>query len=150
MPRIPVIDRFRGDNEQSFSTWILMFEAQMNALGTADDKKRETLSCCLEKAAFSTATTATVANNDNELRQALQERYSGDEYKCALELKLRHLKFNPGTRINSFVHELKSVIRELYNITDTTAVDLLAQNHVLARLDLNTRTGENFATDRYL
>ena len=37
--------------------------------------------------------------------------------------------------MNSFVHELKSVIRELYNITDTTAVDSIAQNHVLAQLD---------------
>ena len=83
--------------------------------------------------AFSTATTAIVANND--LKQALQERYSGDEYKRALELKLRQLKFKPGTRINSFVDEWKSVIRELYNIIDTTAVDLIAQKNVLAQLD---------------
>ena len=35
MPRIPVIEKFRGDNDQSFRIWLSMFEAQMQALGTS-------------------------------------------------------------------------------------------------------------------
>ena len=101
-----------------------------------DDKKRETLLCCLEKGAFADATASIAEDNEiiyDQLKQALRVRYSGDEYKRALELKLRNLKFKPGTRINSFVHKLKSAIRELNNITDNISVDLIAQNHVLAQ-----------------
>ena len=38
MPGLPKIAKFRGDNEQSFKTWILQFEAQVKALGHEDTK----------------------------------------------------------------------------------------------------------------
>ena len=138
MPRIPAIERFRGDNEQSFGVWVAMLEAQMNALETADDKRRETLLCCLQRSAFATATAEITENNEityDELKDALKTRYSGDDYKRPSEQRLRNLKFKPGMKINLFVHDLKTVIKELYDIVDTNAVDLIAQNHVLAQLD---------------
>ena len=140
MPRIPATERFCGDNEQSFSVWIAMLEAQMGALETADDRKRETLPCCLERSAFATATATAEITENNEityaqLKYALKTRYSGDDYKGSLEQRLRNLKFKPGMKINLFAHDLKTVIKELYDIVDTNAVNLIAQNHVLAQLD---------------
>ena len=138
MPRIPVTECFRGDNQQSFGVWVAMLEVQMNALETADDKKRETLPGCLERSAFATATAENTENNEityDELKDALKARYSGDDYKRSLEQRLRNLKFKPGMKNNLFVHDMKTVIKELYDIVDTNAVDLIAQNHVLAQLD---------------
>ena len=42
MPKIPKIEKFRGDNEQSFTTWIKQFEAQCIVLEVAqeNDKKK--------------------------------------------------------------------------------------------------------------
>ena len=77
MPRIPVIDRFRGDNDKVFRRGYQCLKLRWTHLVSADHEKRETVLCCLEKANFSTATTAIVANNDltyNELRQVLKPR----------------------------------------------------------------------------
>ena len=137
MLRIPATERFRGDNEQSFGVWVAMLEAQMNAVETADHTKRETLLCCLEMSAFATATAEITKNNEitYELKDALKTRCSDDDYKRSPEQRLRNLNFKPGMKINLFVHDLKTVIKELYDIVDTNAVDLIAQNHVLAQLD---------------
>ena len=43
MPRIPNIQKFRGDNSQSFLNWIRQFEAQLAANGIEDDRKRDVL-----------------------------------------------------------------------------------------------------------
>ena len=132
---------------------MAMFKAQLQVLEIVDDKKTETL-CCLEKGTFADATASIAENNEityDQLKQALRVRYSGDEYKRALELKLRNLKFKPGTRINSFVHELKSAIRELYNVTDNISVGLIAQNHVLAQLDSTIqKTSQDPAVNGYM
>ena len=138
MRRIPAIEKFRGDNDQSFRIWLAMLEAQMQALGTEYDKKRETLLCCLEKAAFQLATATITADNEmthDGLTTVMRERFCGSEYKRLLEVKLRNLKFKPGTKINSFIHELKNVIQELYDVTDPVALDLIAQNHILAQVE---------------
>ena len=55
MPSLPKVEKFKGDNRQSFNQWILMFEAQLTVLETADNKKRETLLCLLDGNAFTTA-----------------------------------------------------------------------------------------------
>ena len=104
MPRIPAIERFRGDNEQSFSVLVAMLEAQMNALERVDDKKRETLLCCLERSAFAIATAETMENIEityGQLKDALKTRYSGDDYKRSLEQRLRNLKFKPGMKMKT-------------------------------------------------
>ena len=65
-------------------------------VGTEDDKKRETLLCCLEKAAFQLATATITADNEmtyDGLTTALRERFCGSER--SLEVKLRNLKFKP-------------------------------------------------------
>ena len=40
MPKIPSIKKFKGDSEVSFNKWILQFEAQSDALGVENNKKR--------------------------------------------------------------------------------------------------------------
>ena len=55
MPSLPKIEKFKGDNQQSFKQWILMFEAQLTVLRTEDEKKRDTLLCLLEGNAFTRA-----------------------------------------------------------------------------------------------
>ena len=74
MPRILATERFHGDSEQSFGVWTSMLEAEMDALETADDKKRENLLCSLERSAFATATAEITENNEttyNQLKDAL-------------------------------------------------------------------------------
>ena len=114
MPRIPATERFRFDNEQSFSVWVAMLEAQMNALEAADDKKRETVLCCLERLAFATATAEITGNNEityDELKDTLKTRYLGDDCKRSPEQRLRNLKSKPGMKINLFAHDFKTVIK---------------------------------------
>ena len=52
MPGIPKIQKFKGDNSQSFKMWILEFEAQCTALGHDKKNWRELLQCNLEGKAF--------------------------------------------------------------------------------------------------
>ena len=40
MLKIPSIKKFKGDNEVSFTKWILHFEAQSDALGVENNKKK--------------------------------------------------------------------------------------------------------------
>ena len=55
MPRIPSIKKFRGDDEVSFSQWLLQFETQLGVLGINSSQNRQMLLCCLEGSAFSYA-----------------------------------------------------------------------------------------------
>ena len=64
MPRIPNIQKFRGDNSQSFLNWIRQFKAQLAANGKDDDRKRDVLLCCFDEAAFMILSSET--ENDNE------------------------------------------------------------------------------------
>ena len=139
MAQIPKnVTKFKGDHDQSFTLWIQMVEAQMAVLGTRDDKKRDTLLCLLESSAFVNATSAIAANNAltyDGLKDFLREKYCGQDYKRSLEQKFRNLRFKPGSAINNFISEISCLITDLYGITDTTAVDLIAQNHVLPSLE---------------
>ena len=106
MPRIPSIKKFSGDDEVSFSQWLLQFEAQLGALGINADQNRQMLLCCLEGRAFSYTAQQIGTNNlaYNDLKNVLVERSTGEDYKRNLETKLRNLKFMKGTNINLFAH----------------------------------------------
>ena len=45
MLSLPKIEKFKGDNQQSFKQRILMFEAQLTVLGTEDEKNATR--CCV-------------------------------------------------------------------------------------------------------
>ena len=131
------IKKFTGDNEVSFNTWILQFEAQSGALGVENNKKRKVLLCCLEDCAFTLASQRINAENDityHNLKAALSEVFAGEDYKRTLETKLRNLKFTKGTNIKLFCNSLRTLIRELYNLTnlDETSIDAIAINRVMS------------------
>ena len=146
MPKIPNIKKFRGDNDQSFTEWISQFEAQCSALdvSAADDKKkwRDMLMVTTESDAFSTVTSEISADNAityADLKAKLIVRYTGENYKRYLEIKLRNLKFRQGTNINEFLHELRSTIREFYGIADKTAIDKIGMSHIISQVDESYR-----------
>ena len=87
MPRIPSIKKFSGDNEVSFSQWLLQFEVQLGALGINRDQNRQMLLCCLEGTGFSYAAQQ-IGTNDlsyNDLRNVLLKRFTVEVYKRKLE-----------------------------------------------------------------
>ena len=131
------IKKFTGDNEVSFNKWILQFEAQSGALGVENNKKRKVPLCCLEDSAFTLASQRINAENDityHNLKAALAEVFAGEDYKRTLETKLRNLKFTKGTNIKLFCNSLRTLIRELYNLTnlDETSIDAIAINRVMS------------------
>ena len=100
--------------------------------------------CSLEDSAFTLASQRINAKNDisyDNLKAALAEPFSGEDYKLTLETKLRNLKFTKGANINIFCNSLRTLIRELYNLTDLeeTSVDPIAINHVIAQLGEQVR-----------
>ena len=93
--------------------------------------------CCLEDSAFTLTSQRINAENDityNNLKAALAEAFSGEDYKRTLETKSRNLKFTKGTNKNLFCNSLRALIRKLYNLTDLdeTSIDTIALNHVIA------------------
>ena len=132
------IQKFRGDNLQSFKDWIAQFEAHITALNIANDKKIPTLLCCIESTAFSVLSEFLAANDQATYAQAkehLTTRFCGDDYKRNLQIKLQGLRFQKGTNINTFVNELTTTIKDLYNITDSATIRTIALNHVTANLE---------------
>ena len=49
MPRIPNIQKFCGDNSQSFLNLIRQFKVQLAANGIKDDRKRDVLFVAVKK-----------------------------------------------------------------------------------------------------
>ena len=138
MSRIPNIQKFRGDNSQSYLNRIRQFEAQLAANGIEDNRKRDVLLCCCDEAAF-TILSSEIAN-DNEFtyqdaKDLLERTYTGATHKRALELKFRSLRFRKGMKINQFCSELFTVIRELYDIHDENAIQSIAISHIVSNLD---------------
>ena len=144
MLRIPPIKKFSGDDEVSFSQWLLQFEAQLGALGINADQNRQMLLCCLEGSAFSYAAQQIGTNNlaYNDLKNVLVERFTGEDYKRKLETKLRNLKFMKGTNINLFAHTLRNTIKELYDLQGNAndAIDAIAINNVVSGLSEEIRS----------
>ena len=138
MPPIPNIQKFRGDNSQSFLNWIRQFEAQLVANGIEDDRKRDVLLCCCDEAA-SMILSSEIANDDEftyqDAKDLLERTYTGPNYKKTLESKFRSLRFRRGMEINQFCSELYTVIRELYDIHYENAIQSIAISHVVSNLD---------------
>ena len=143
MPSLPKVDKFKGDNQQSFSQWILMFEAQLTVLDTEENKKRETLLCLLESNAFTSAAqfiAGTPTANYTQLKAELTRLFSGDDYKRALETKMRTLNFTEQTNIPVFCNQLRLVVGELYGIiADSGIIEKIAINDVMSKLDPTIR-----------
>ena len=98
----------------------------------------------MEDSAFTLTSQRINAENDityNNLKAALAEAFSGEDYKRTLETKSRNLKFTKGTNKNLFCNSLRALIRKLYNLTDLdeTSIDTIALNHVIAQLDEQVR-----------
>lgn len=55
MSQIPPIKNFTGDNEISFSQWLLRFEVQLGAVAINPDQNRQMFSSFLEESGFSFA-----------------------------------------------------------------------------------------------
>ena len=92
--------------------WRSRFRKQQNKASTL---------CCLEDSAFTLTSQRINAENDityNNLKAALAEAFSGEDYKRTLETMLRNLRFTKGTNINLFCNSLRTLIRELYNLTE--------------------------------
>ena len=61
--------------------------------------------------AFATIMAEIAADNDItyiDLKASLQTKYTGDNYKRYLETKLHSLKFQKGTNVTEFLHEIRS------------------------------------------
>ena len=144
MPRIPPIKKFTGDDEVSFSQWLLQFEAQLGALNVNPNQNRQMLLCCLEGSAFSFAAQRIGADDlpYDELKDDLIERFTGEDYKRKLETKLRNLKFTKGMNINSFSNNLRTTVKELYGLQGdvNNAVDSIAINHIISTLSDDMRS----------
>ena len=143
MPGLPKIVKFRGDNDQSFRTWILELEAQLTALGHEKSKWRDLILCACEGKAFQEIT-AQVAKSDgkityDELKKSLITTFSGPDYSRTLQAKLRGLVFTKGMKINAYATEPKTVISELYEVSEEKAINHLAINHIISTLDSEMR-----------
>ena len=138
MPRIPNIQKIRGDNSQSFLTWIREFEAQLDANGIQNDRKRDVLLCCCDEAAFMILSSETANDNEFTYQDAkvlLERTYTGTNYKRTHESKFRSLRFCNGMQINKFSSERFTVIRTLYEIHDENAIQSIAISLVVSNLD---------------
>ena len=98
----------------------------------------------MEDSAFTLASQRINAENDityDNLKAALAEAFSSKDYERTLETKLRNLKFTKGTNKSLFCNFLRTLIRELYNLTDLgeTSIDAIAINHVITQLDEQVR-----------
>ena len=87
-----------------------------------------------EDNAFTVAPKAIASNNQLTfagLKDVLKYRFCGPDYKRALELRLRNLKFKKGTKIAPFIHDLRSTIQELYGLANEDSINSIAINHVI-------------------
>ena len=138
MTKIPNIQKFKGDNQTSFKDWKLQFEAQLAVLGIGDDKKKEVLLCCTEGGAFQTVVAflaANIAATYEEVANHLTTKYSGEEYKRTLEVKLRNLVYKKGTNINSYANDLRITVKELYGLENQETINSICINHVTGNLE---------------
>ena len=137
MPRIPTMQKFKGDNSVSVQEWLTIFEAQCDALDIAPNKRRNVLLVCCESSAF-TLLSQEICNDQGvtyeQLKDKLKENYSGTDYKRVLVSRLRTLVFKRGSNVNNFAHSLRSTVRELYNINDPESVNAIALNHVMTQV----------------
>ena len=89
MPGLPKIVKFRGDNDQSFRTWIVELEAHLTALGHDKAKWRELLLCACEGKAFQEVRNEIVKSDGkiayDELKTSLTKTFCGPDYLRTLQ-----------------------------------------------------------------
>ena len=66
-------------------------------------------------------------------------RFCGDEFKRNLEIKLQSLRFRKDTRVSSFIDDLYTTIKQLYDIKDQKTVTSIAMSHVINNLEPTLR-----------
>ena len=143
MSKLPKLEKFKGDQSQNFAIWIKQFEAHCAAATIAEGKKLDTLLCCVEGTAFTylcdlkedEENPATYAN----VKAAFQQRFCGVEFKRNLEIKLQSLRFRKDTCVSSFIDELYTTIKQLYDIKDSQTVTSIAMSHVVNNLEPTLR-----------
>ena len=94
-------------------------------------KKSDTLLFLLECNTFTRAAQYIDGRADvtyTLLKVELEQLFSGEDYRRALETKLRTLIFRRDTNIPLFCNQLPLVIGELFQITNTATVEKLALN----------------------
>ena len=90
MSKIPKVTKFKGDNKQSWITWIAEFEAHCKALGVADDRMKQVLLVSTESTAFSFLSQKMADNADitfANLKIEMKRRFYGEDYKRGLQNK---------------------------------------------------------------
>ena len=140
--KIPNIAKFRGDNKQSWITWVEQFEAHAKALGIENTKWRDILLCSTESTAFSFIAGKISDDNTisyNNLKIELKRRFFGDDYRRTLQNKFRELVFKKGTVVNTFIDQLTQTIRELFDIDERDTINSIAMNHVISNLEEDMR-----------
>ena len=88
---------------------MTQFERHLRGLEIENDKRLDISFCCFEGTAFSHLCNFIAANANityAQVKDELEQRFCGDEYKRNLQIKLQILKFVKGTPINSFATEL--------------------------------------------
>ena len=148
MSKLPKVEIFKGDQSQNFAIWIKQFEAHCAAATIAEGKKLDTLLCCVEGTAFTylcdlkedEENPATYAN----VKAAFQQRFCGVEFKRNLEIKLQILRFRKDTCMSSFIDELYTTIKQLYDIKDSQTVTSIAMSHVVNNLQPTLRRKQRF------
>ena len=134
MSKIPKIAKFRGDNGQSWVTWIAEHEAHVRALGVADNKFRDILLCSTESTAFTFL--AQKISDDNNVKIEMKRRFFGDDYRRTLQNKFRELVFRKGMMTNAFIDELAKTIRELFDIEEQQTITI---NRIISNLEEDLR-----------
>ena len=94
--------------------------------------------CCLEDTAFSEVSQIMADDDTITYEEVIVD--SGPDYRRKLQVKLQSLIFAKGMNINTFVNELTSTIKSLYDIRDININRQIALNHVSSNLDESLRS----------
>ena len=138
MSRLPKVTKFRGDNKQSWTSWIAEFEAHAKALGIDQTKWRDVLLCSTESTAFTFIAQKIADSSDvsyANIKIELKRRFAGDDYRRTLQNKFRDLIFTKNTVINKFIDDLLQTIRELFDIQDVETANSIAINNVISNIN---------------
>jgi len=126
----------------SFLLWIQRFEAMLRATGVKNEKWKDFLLCCTDSVAFAAVFEKILEDATTsyaELKALLKEKFAGEEYKRNLETKPRGLVWKKELNVSTSVHDLRTVIRDLYGLTDADTINTLATNHVVNTLEDSMR-----------
>ena len=119
MSKIPKVAKFRGDNKQSWISWIAEFEAHCKAIGVDDARSKEVLLVSTESTAFSFLSQKMADDNAvtyANLKIEMKRRFYGEDYRRGLQNKYRAMVFKKGTEINEFVDKLTKTIKEIKKV----------------------------------